>query len=343
MYGAKSLKENMDWASPDKFIWFWAALTAALLFLITEWRKKAKLKSFADSSTLPNMANTLSRFKRTIKQLLILAGCIFLVIGLAAPQGEGERVKVNNQGLDIVIAIDVSDSMLARDIKPSRLDKAKLELSDLVDITRGDKLGVVAFAGDAFIQVPLTLDRDAVKLFLKSVSPGMIPVPGTAIARAIDVCTLMFDEGNTSGKVIVLLTDGEDLENDPVQAAKKAAQKGIQIYPIGIGTDKGDIIPIDMGRQGVKYKRDDKGNVVVSKLDEKMLQRIAVATNGRYYRAQRGLLEVDKIYKDISDLDRRQTGEGWVVEKNPLYQWPIILALLCLLIPFSISETRKEY
>ncbi len=332
----------MDWASPDKFIWFWAPLIAAFLFLVTEWRKKAKLKSFADTSALPNMANTLSRFKRTFKQLLILAGCVFLVIGLAAPQGEGERVQVKNQGLDIVIAIDVSDSMLAQDIKPSRLDKAKLELSDLVDITRGDKLGVVAFAGDAFIQVPLTLDRDAVKLFLKSVSPGMIPVPGTAIARAIDVSALMFDENSKSGKVIVLLTDGEDLENDPIAAAKKASQKGIQIYPIGIGTDKGDIIPIDRGRDGVKYKRDEKGNVVVSKLDEKTLQRIAQATNGQYYRAQRGLLEVDKIYKDISDLDRRETGEGWVLEKNPLYQWPIALSLLCLLIPFTISETRKE-
>ena len=332
----------MSWGASEYLQGLWLALVLVGLYFLAERGKRNRLKKFADSDVLPRMTSSLSRPRRNLKFVFFLLAVLLVIVGLAQPQDPGKMVMVKKEGIDIVITVDVSDSMLAQDIRPSRLEKAKLELQELVEITRGDRIGVVAFAGDAYVQVPLTTDRSAVKLFLKSLSPNLIPVPGTAIARAIQASVSLFDKGAKGDKVIVLLTDGEDHEADPLLAARDAKKAGVRIYTIGIGTAKGDVIPVRATDRSVRFKRDLFGKVVVSKLDEKVLVGIAEMTGGVYYRSQRGLLEVEKIYSAIQGLEQRETGSSWVVEYDPRYQIPVLLAVFLLMLHMMISERRNE-
>ena len=204
-----------------------------------------------------------------------------MILALGQPHFRTKEITVERKGVDVMIAVDVSRSMLAKDIQPSRLDKAKLELSSLIDHLKQDRIGVVAFAGEAFIQCPLTLDRSAVKLFLTTLSPNLIPTPGTMIGTAINVATQAFTEKEKEYKALILLTDGEDQGSNPLQAVKKAKQAGVKIFTIGIGTQDGSTIPGEFTGEGVK--KDRQGQVVISKLDERLLKNIAVETGGVYY------------------------------------------------------------
>lgn len=330
-----------SWAEPERFkIFVWVALlTGAWLF--AELFKTLALRSFSERAFLKEAAHSLSRFKRWVRILCFLAALVFLVLALARPQAQGKKVMVRHEGIDIVIAMDVSDSMLARDIRPNRLEKAKLELQDLVELAKGDRLGVVAFAGEAYIQVPLTIDRSAVKLFVRSLSPGMIPVPGTSLTRAIAVARSVFASSEKGEKAILLLTDGEDLESDALAEARKAAEQGVRIYTVGIGTLEGETIQMQTPG-GSALKRDLSGKVVVSKLDEKTLQKIAEITGGTYYRSSRGVLEVEKIYRAILGLERKETGSGWIVEYDPKYQPYGLAAVILLLIQWALSERKRQ-
>lgn len=332
----------MHWGELGAFQWFWVAIGLLVVYLVGERLKERQLRNFADSDILPRMTSSLSRNRRNFRFLLLFLAVVLLVISLAKPEAPGKMVMVKREGIDIVISVDVSESMLAEDIRPSRLDKAKLELQELVSVTRGDRIGVVAFAGDAYIQVPLTVDKSAVKLFLKSLSPNMIPVPGTNLSRAIQAGLVLFDKEAKGDKVIILLTDGEDHESNPLVMARRARKEGVRIYTIGIGTPEGDVIPVRRPDRSVGFKKDLFGNTVVSKLDEDALIRIAETTGGSYFRSRRGLLEVDNIYQAIQGLETKETGSGWVVEYDPLYQLPLLLALACLILNLIASERRKE-
>jgi len=335
-------EDPVNWADPDKLQWLWFVPLLAILFWLNEALKRRAVRRFARHAFLQQLNVSLSRRRRFVRILFLLAGLSLLVTGFARPQGPGKKVMVTHRGVDIVIAIDVSDSMLTEDIKPNRLEKAKLELQDLVDTARGDKIGVVAFAGDAHGQVPLTLDRAAVKLFLKALTPGMIPVPGTAIGRAIHVSMQMFDLESEGDKVIILLTDGEDHEAKALEAAKQAADKGVHIFTVGIGSIKGDLIPVHGPGLQARYKTDLSGNVVVSKLGEETLLKIAQTTGGAYYRSRQGPLDVDTIYRSIRSLQFKETGSGWVTEVDPQYQMPVLAAFVLFLMHLWIGDRRKE-
>jgi Ca-activated chloride channel family protein len=332
----------VTWADPSQFKWIWMALGLLFFFALSELWKAFRLRRYAGSSAALQLVSSLSRPLRVLKTLLFLAALALVVVGLARPQSQGKTVMAKATGVDIVIAVDVSDSMLAQDIPPSRIEKAKLELQDLVETTRGDRIGVVAFAGEAYGQVPLTLDRSSVKLFLRSLSPGMVPEPGTGISKAIRASLSLFDFDNSSGRVVILLTDGEDHEEDPAEIARQAAEAGVRIFTIGIGTAKGEMIPIRGEKGGVQFKKDARGQIVVSKLGEDKLKEIAQITGGQYYPSQRGSLEVEKIYRSIRSLEQKETGSGWIVETDPRYQPYVLLAVLLLLLESLLSERKWE-
>jgi len=331
----------VSWGEPGFFTWLWIGpLFWFLFFLLGRYRRRL-LRRFGDASLVQQMSLSFSPSRRFLKQILLITALLLVVISLAKPQVPGGTVLVKRRGIDIVIAVDVSSSMLAEDILPSRLEKAKLELQELVEKSKGDRIGIVAFSGDAFVQVPLTTDRAAVKLFLKTLDPSIIPTPGTEIGHAIETAMDMFVEEETEHKAILLLTDGEDQGSHPLKASRRAAKAGIKIYAIGIGTSKGEMIPVRRRDGGIEFKKDAKGNIVVSRLDEKTLKNIAKISGGVYYRSRRGNLEVDRIYRDMRGLGRKETGTEWVVEYKPLYQITLALAVFIIFLEMCVPERRR--
>ncbi len=238
-----------------------------------------------------------------------------------------------------MIAIDVSRSMLSKDIPPNRLEKAKLELSELIDRLKEDRIGVVAFAGEAFIQCPLTLDKTAVKLFLATVSPDIIPTPGTSIGSAVNASIQAFAEKEKEYKALILLTDGEDHESNPLEAARSAKKEGIKIFTIGIGTPDGSTVPGESLNEG--FKKDRQGRVILSKLDEKLLKDIARATGGAYYRSTRGELEIESLVREIRAMSQKGLKSEKIVEYEEEYSYFLIVALIFLLAEMAIPERKR--
>lgn len=331
----------MNWVNPENFRWLWLIPAFAAGLAWFGFMRRRALRLFCDPELSSEVSSSLDGGKRHWKRIFIVLAIFFMVLSLAGPQRPGKSVFVQRAGLDIVIAVDVSNSMLSEDILPNRLEKAKLELQDLVEKAEGDRIGVIAFAGDAYVQLPLTLDRSAAKIFIKTLSPNLVPVPGTDIGRAILAAQGMYVDESSEDKVLILLTDGENHESDPVRIAKEAAKRGIRIYAIGIGTQKGEVIP-ERGRDGrVQFKKDLYGNIVVTKLDEKTLREITKVTDGVFYRTRKGALEVDRIYSDIRHLTQKETGSGWVMEQEPLYQYFLALSVLFLMLEMFLSERRR--
>jgi len=232
-------------------------------------------------------------------------------------------------------------SMLAEDIRPNRLERAKQEVSALLDRLKGDRIGIVAFAGQAFVQCPLTLDYGAAKLFLDGVDTGLIPVRGTAIGEAIRVSAAAFDQDEKKYKVLILVTDGEDHEGDPLKAAKDAASQGVRIYAIGVGTREGDLIPVRSNDSEVSYWKDRSGNFVKSRMDETALEKLALITDGKYYRSTSSGIELDRVYDDISRMEQRELTSKKMTQFEDRYQYPLFLAVACFVAEALVSDRRK--
>lgn len=328
----------MDWGQPHNFICFWVLPLAAALFLIAGWRKKALMRRLGDESLILRLMPTFAAGRRWVKRALFLSALALVVAALAQPHFRKKETLVEKTGIDIMIAVDVSNSMLAKDIAPSRLEKAKLELSGLIDKLKGDRIGIVAFAGEAFIQCPLTIDRGAVKLFLSTVSPNLVTLQGTSLSSAIRTAAQAFPVSEKGHKAVILLTDGEDLEGEAVEAAKKAHEEGVRIFPIGIGTPEGRTIPDESG-QGIK--RDRQGNPVISKLNEDLLKEIARVSDGTYFRSSRGELETDALAREIGKISQKDMGKELSIEYEENYQWFLALAFFVLLLELALSERKK--
>nr|NQU94044.1 VWA domain-containing protein [Bacteroidota bacterium] len=289
--------------------YFWGLLMIPVFIIVfvlfLAWKKRT-LNRFGDSSLLLRLMPDKSRTKSTLKFMLLLFAYLLLIIGLANPQIGSKLEKIERKGIDLVIAIDVSNSMLAQDIKPSRLIRAKQAISKLVDKLKNDRIGIVVFAGNAYTQLPITTDYSAAKLFLSTVSTDIVPTQGTAIAQAIQLATDSFDE-NDHNKAIVIITDGEDHEGDAVEASKKATELGIHVYTIGMGLPEGGPIPTyDRNGNQVGFKKDLKNNTVITKLDETMLQQIASAGNGKYVRANNSQSGLSIIFDEIDNMEKTE-------------------------------------
>ncbi|OGC75887.1 MAG: hypothetical protein A2145_07150 [candidate division Zixibacteria bacterium RBG_16_40_9] len=325
------------------FLYFLFLIPALWVFYLWSEKNKQKAKArFGNLELIAKLEESHSSQRYNLKKYLLILSVLFLVLALARPQWGTRLVTVTREGIDILIAMDVSASMLATDIKPNRITKAKQEVNSLMDKLKGDRVGIVVFAGSAFIFCPLTLDYKAAQMFLDNVEVGVVPKPGTAIGEAIHTSILGFNQKEKKHKVLILLTDGEDHESEPVQAAEEAAKEGIKIYSIGIGTGAGEPIPIQTETGFTSgFKKDEEGNLVLSRLDQSTLQKIAFNTGGKYYQATSGEMELEKIFNEISGMEKKELQGNLIIQYEERYQFFLLFSVLLLIAEFFISDRRK--
>lgn len=323
-----------------EFLWLLLAIPVlvALHIWITR-RKRQQLQLFGDPELMAELMPNASRIRPHVKFALMLTALSLLIIGIARPQYGTKEQTVKRQGIEIMIALDISNSMLAEDVAPNRLERAKQMLSKLVDQMVDDKLGVVVFAGDAFTQIPITCDYVSAKMYLQSITPDIIPAQGTAIGKAITTCVSSFGTEDTEkSRAIILITDGENHEDDAQAAAKMAKEKGIHVFVVGIGKPEGS--PIPDGRGG--FKKDRQGTVVVSRLSEDMCQEVAAAGGGMYVRADNSNTATRALEKEIDKLGKQEIETKVYSDYNEQYQSFIFIALLLLVIDFFIFSRKNK-
>jgi len=332
----------MRFAEPMSFLILIGVFLIGIFVFWALARKKKLLARFGDLPLLMKTAPYISFARQRTKVILLLLALVFLSLTLARLQFGTHLELLKREGIDVVVALDVSNSMLACDMKPNRLEKAKQEIRSIIDRLAGDRIGLVAFAGEAFVQCPLTLDYSAARMLLEAMDVRSVSVQGTSLSSAIDAARRSFSQKEKKHKVLLLLTDGEDHEGAAEDAAKEARKDGIKIYTVGIGSLAGEPIPV-LDRKGnqVGFKKDEKGEVIVSKLDEMTLQTISLATGGKYYHATAGEMELDRIFSEISKLEKKELEGTLVTRYDDRYQWPLLIAMLLVLGEFFIPERKK--
>ena len=316
-----------------------------ILFLFFLWsfrQKRSALMRFGGTKLTERLTGEASRRRQWWKATLLLLGVALLVAALARPQFGAKVETIEREGQDIVIALDVSLSMLARDIQPNRLQKAKHAMSSLIDLSEGDRIGLIAFAGEAFVQCPLTLDKRAATMLLNTMGPDLIPVPGTALTSAMRKSLTLFPEKEQKHKVLILMTDGEGHTGEPLEAAKEAADQGVRIYTVGIGSTQGTPIPLLGPKERQKgFKKDGEGEVVMTRLDEITLREVAELTGGKYYRASPGVSELEDLYADIAGMDKKTLSSVQVTQFEERFQILVLIALFLLVVELILAERRK--
>ena len=319
-------------------------LVPALIALVwwTHGRKWRDMALLGDPHLLNRLTATVNRRGRLVKIGLLVAAIGFLVTALARPQFGSRIETVRREGQDILIALDLSASMIAEDMAPNRLDKAKFAIADLINRLDGDRVGLVAFAGEAFVQCPLTVDYGAATLFLNAMSPDLMSVQGTNLGQALGVAMDAFGESDRRHRILVVITDGEDHEDEVEKAVTRAVEEGVRLYPVGIGSIEGVPIPeLDAGGQSQGFKRDGDGMVVTTRLDEHTLQMMAERTGGNYYRASPAGTELAALAEEVSAGD----GQEFEVEQITVFdeQFQIFLGLaLALLIAEILVPDRRR-
>jgi Ca-activated chloride channel family protein len=329
-------------ANPEYLYVLYAVPAFAALFWYLIIRGNKLLGSFAQKKLQNILMPNFSRPKTILKYAILLLAITLLIISAADPQIGTSLQEVKQTGIDVYICLDVSLSMKADDIKPNRLEKAKYQISTLIRKLRGDRIGLAIFAGEAYVQFPLTTDYSAAGLFLNAVDFNSVPQPGTAIASAIDIAVKSFDYRTSTQKVIVLITDGEDHEGDIDKSVADAVSKNIKIYCIGLGSLQGSPIPVNNAQgQAVDFKKDNEGNIVITKLDEAILQHIASQGNGKYFRGSNYEDHLDKIYSDLSSMQKAEFGVKKITEYEDRFYYFLAPAIVLLLIEFFLSERKS--
>lgn len=313
----------------------------AFYHLISRWKKSAKQK-LGNITLINQLSLSFSPGKARWKKILIVLVVVFLGLSLARPQMGKKEIMVKRKGVDIVICLDLSSSMLSEDFKPNRLEQAKMEITNLISRMQGDRVGIVVFAGEAYVQCPLTVDLSAALMFLDAANVNSVSEQGTAIGDAINKGVELFDSKEKKYKVMVILTDGEDQGSEPIEAAKKAKEEGVVIYTVGIGSTGGEPIPLkDANGNKIGYKKDQSGNMVLSRMNPEILQEISSVTKGKYFSASGGQIEMERIYDEISNMDKKELGGKLLTLYQDRYQYFLILSLLFLTIESFISERRR--
>ena len=305
-----------------------------------KWRKN--IRSIGDPVLLTGLMPDISRSRPVMKFMFFSLAWLFIVLGLARPQLGSRLETVKKKGVEVIVALDVSNSMLAEDIQPSRLERAKQAISRMVDRMENDRVGLIVFAGDAYVQIPITSDYLAVKMFLPAIGPAIVPKQGTAIASAIDLAMNSFTPDDNRSKALIIITDGENHESDPVASARKAHEQGITIHTIGIGKPEGVPIPITVNGQRA-FLKDRSGHTVITKLDEPLLEKIAVAGGGTYIRASSASLGLNKIYNKIKGMDQKEMEAKSYSDYNDIFQYAIGLALFFVLLEWVIMERKSKF
>lgn len=328
------------WGAPE-LLWLLLAVPALLALLAAgAWLKRRDLARLADPELVPRLTDSRSPRLAATRTALRLLGLAFAILAAARPQW-GEKLQVvKGRGIDVVIALDASKSMLASDVRPSRLARAKTELAAVIDALGTHQVGVVAFAGDAHVMCPLTPDVEAAKLFLDVIDPGNMPRPGTNIQRAVETAASLFDPRQTASKALLLVTDGDNLEGDPGAATARAAREGIRVFTVGVGTLEGSTVP-ESGSGGTSYKKDEKDQVVISRLAERMLLVMAKATGGRYFRSES--VNLDALTLALDQMQKKQIAGGEYVEYEERYQAFLLAAFLLTFAGLLVGDRRGAW
>ena len=324
-----------------EMLWLGIAIIPVLsiaYFFYTRYKRR-QLEVFGDAELMAQLMPNASRVRPTVKFSILMVALALLFIAAARPQfGTSERTEKRN-GIEAIVALDISNSMLAEDVAPNRLDRAKQMMSKLMDNMVNDKVGLVVFAGDAFIQLPITCDYVSAKMFLNTITPDLIKTQGTAIGQALNTSIRCFGQQSEASRVIILITDGENHEDNAVEAAKKAKETGIQVIVVGIGKPEGSPIPIPGTNN---FRKDRNGNVVVSKLNEDMCREIAQAGGGIYVRCDNTNTAMKAIQHEIDQLATQEFETQVYTEYNEQFQGFALIALLLLVIDFFIFNRKNK-
>lgn len=313
-------------------------LILLLLFIISYYLRKKKIKKIGDIALVEQLMPDYSKARRILKFVLIFLALTFMILALARPQFGSKLQEVKIRGIEIMIALDVSNSMLAQDIKPNRLENSRKFIERIISKLKNDKIGLIVFAGEAYIQMPITDDAKSAHLFLSTIQTGMVPIQGTAIASALELASKSFTKEETS-KIIILVTDGENHEDNPLEIAKVLKEKNINVFTVGMGSTTGT--PIPSGKGG--YLKDRNGNVVTSALDEETLIQIAKITNGIYVKAGNSANAMDKVVEEIDKLQKGEILKQSYAEYDEQFQNLALLAIICLFIDILIPERKNKY
>jgi Ca-activated chloride channel family protein len=333
----------MRFAEP---MFLWGLLTLplfALLFVYAYHRRKKLAARFVSLSMLPKLSTSVSPWRRLAKVTILLFAIAFLFVALARPQWGRKMEHIERRGLDLVLLQDISLSMLAEDIKPNRLTRSRHEISAFLESLSGDRVGLVAFSGEAQVMVPLTLDYGTVQMMLKELTPCWL-MPGTNLEKAIRKGMDLYRNSGSAGQysVMILMSDGEELEAAAVNAAKEAAEMGIRIYTIGIGSREGVPIPVHSKNGEVAYKKDMQGNIVTTRLEDGTLQEIASVTGGLYFYASPGEFQLQKVLSEIANLEKKEQASDRMENYQDRYQIFLGLAALLFLIEALVSERGRR-
>jgi Ca-activated chloride channel family protein len=326
------------------YFYLFSALPVMVVFALLYFRSlKKKLSVLGEYDLVMQMRPGVSTTKRVVRLVLFLLAFSSLILAVCNLQTGSKLKEVKREGADIVVCLDVSNSMLAQDLSPNRLTRARYALERMVDQLNGDRLGLVIFAGEAYVQLPITTDYSAAKLFIDAINPGMVPVQGTNLADAIKVASECFSTESGKNKAIVLITDGEDHEQEAVTAAESASKNDIMVSTIGIGSETG--VPIPLIENGVikGYRKDREGQTIITRLNTNLLQEVAAKGNGVFVQATPSDLGLEKVLDKISQLEKSAIESKMYTDYEDQFQWFIALTLLLLFIEFVISERISNW
>lgn len=299
--------------------------------------RRRRIRKFGDEKLVAQLMPSYAKAKVWVRLTLFSLGFFFFVIGLSRPQIGAKLKEHETKGAEIMIALDVSNSMLAEDYSPNRLERAKLAISRLVDKLRDDRIGLIVFAGNSFVQLPITTDYVSAKMFMNSISTESVPVQGTAIGEAINTAMRSFSSQSEKSRAIIVITDGENHEDDPVAAAKQAAEMGVRVFTIGVGSPEGKPIPMDG-----ELLKDKDGNIVVTRLDEKVLQEVAQAGNGLYVRAGNSEFGLNPIIEDIRRMEDEKYSSIVFEEYDEQFMYFLAIALFFFVIEILVGDRRSK-
>jgi Ca-activated chloride channel family protein len=333
----------MTFANPTYLFCFIPLLLFGLFLAVLAKRYRAAVARLGTPELIDKLSATVNRRGRSWRIKLWFVALVFLTIALARPQWGSQVEYIERRGVEIMVVLDISESMLAEDFKPNRLARAKLEINELLERLEGNEVGLVLFSGAAFVQFPLTSDFATARMFLDAAQPELISRAGTALAEAIEIAITGFNEDRATQKVIVLLTDGENHEGDALAAAQQAAEQGIIAYTIGFGSPDGEPIPqYDQVGNLIDYKRDRQGELVLTRLDEVGLQQIALLTEGRYFRAAADGREVGFLAEEIGKLETSELESRFETRGVERFQWFLFIAIIALIVIELIPDRIRE-
>ncbi|MFZ1730640.1 MAG: VWA domain-containing protein [Bacteroidota bacterium] len=333
----------IKFAHPEYFIYMLLLPGIAAALWFAWFLKKRSIRAYGDQRSIYALVDRRSRVKYWLRGGILLLAFAVLVTAYANPLIGTKFEEVTRSGIDLIVAIDVSASMRAEDIQPNRISAARKELQNLINNLKGDRIGIIVFSGDAYTQLPLTADYSAALMLTDVIDAGMAPTPGTAIGSAIELARESFKKEEGKYKALVIITDGENHEDDPISAAKEAAAEGIVIHAIGMGSLEGAPIPLSENGSQQGYKKDNEGSLLLSRLDAETLKKMATATGGTFTQALSGRDNLATVFDQIERMEKKEFGTKQFTDYEDRFQYLLLLGLLLLISELFLSETRNRF